>query len=119
MGEAHMRAVTSAAIAEDFMTSGVFPYSAYVFEESDFLASAVTDHPPETASLASGSSSKAEQDISVCEPAQSNIQLAGCVSELINENSTATYTSPERFRRFEELFLEKEKRGRSQAVAQF
>jgi hypothetical protein len=93
IGEAHMTAMTPANITEGFKKPVIFTYNAHISEESDFLTSALTDCPQETASLASSSSSK-DQDISVSEPAPSNIQLADWFSEHANEKSTSTYISP-------------------------
>jgi hypothetical protein len=39
--EAHVRAMTPANITEGFKSSGIFPYNAHIFEESDFITSAV------------------------------------------------------------------------------
>jgi hypothetical protein len=52
VGEAHMRAMTSANITEGFKRSGIFPHNAHIFEESDLLTLSVTYRPQETASLA-------------------------------------------------------------------
>jgi hypothetical protein len=98
VGETHMRAMAPADTTEDVKRSGIFPNSAYLFEELDFLTSAVTDRPQETANLPK-SSTNIEQDISVSEIAPSKIQLAECASEHTNENSasTSTYISPEQY----------------------
>jgi hypothetical protein len=95
IGEAHIRAMTVAKIMEVFQRSGIFPYNIHIFEESDFLTSAVTYCPQETASLASSSSSRTEKNISVSEPAPSNIQLDASLSEYTKEKSISTYISPE------------------------
>lgn len=42
-GEAHKRAVTTSNVLAGFKKAGIFHFYPYVFEECDFMATAITD----------------------------------------------------------------------------
>lgn len=96
VGESFLKSVTPSNIISGFRKSGIYPLNINIFEESDFLMSAVSDRPQNLVE-------PQDSERCVTPPREENLQddspMATC-SRPSASNDSRPYISPKEFRGF-------------------